>query len=322
MQLKVFGFQTRELIPTMKALGDAASASPQGMADGIQRLSYAFGEMKSMGQVYTRQMNMIAMAGVPAWDILAKKMGVTVEQLHHRIKEGSVHAAEAIPALIAGINERFGGMMEKQARTWSGLMSTVKDNTQFAIRDIGKSFFTLAQTKLANLVDWMDTRKFQEFKQTLTGVVAEFSKFASTKFDQGFIWLKSDQFSRFVASTKEAAKWLYAIGAQSFQNVLEFLKNEQVHQFARNLASIATEAVRIAAVSFRDFTAWVNSPGAAKLAGNVRDIVRNIVWLAENFGSLAAGVVVMERLSLSSRALVPQSRRSLSAAVCSHCSIP
>ena len=171
VQLKTFGFEANELMPTMRAIGDAAAASPRGMVDGVQRISYALGQMKSNGKIMAHELRELAMAGIPAWDILAKKTKTSVEEIRHMSRKGELSAKEFLPMLIAGMNERFGGMMVRQSRTWSGLMSTFKDNTQFALRDIGKSFFTASSGRLANIVDWMDTKKAKAFYGEVTKIV-------------------------------------------------------------------------------------------------------------------------------------------------------
>lgn len=66
--LKIFGFENQKLIPMMKTIGDAAAASPQGMEDGVKRISYALGQMQSTGNIMKRELRQLALAGVPVFD--------------------------------------------------------------------------------------------------------------------------------------------------------------------------------------------------------------------------------------------------------------
>ena len=156
-QLKVFGFETQQLIPMIKVLGNAAAASPLGMVSGVQRLSYAFGQIKSSGRAMAHELREISMAGVPVWQILAEQSGKSVAQMRDFVHKGALDADTAIAMLTAGMEKRYGGMMEKQSRTWTGMMSTLSDNAQIFAQKIGQPFFEFAKMDLTKLVTGFDT---------------------------------------------------------------------------------------------------------------------------------------------------------------------
>ncbi|MFH0915457.1 MAG: tape measure protein, partial [bacterium] len=118
-RLLAYGVAAKDVEKTLRAIGDATAAVGGG-SDVFNRMSYSMGQMVSMGKITAREMREIAMAGVPAWDVLAKAMGKTVAELQKISETTGIPADVGIPALIAGIEERFGGMMEKMANTWSG----------------------------------------------------------------------------------------------------------------------------------------------------------------------------------------------------------
>ncbi|MTV47765.1 tape measure protein [Heliobacillus mobilis] len=125
-RMLAFGFASDEIIPKLTAIGDAASGLGLGR-EGINRITLALGQMKAKAKVSGDEMLQMTEAGIPAWDILAKAMGVSTAQVMKLSEKGLIPAKQAIDALIEGMEERFPHMMDKQSRTMMGLMSTIKD---------------------------------------------------------------------------------------------------------------------------------------------------------------------------------------------------
>lgn len=142
-RLMALGFAAEETIPMLKALGNAA-AGLGGGAPLIQRLGLALGQMRAKAKVSAEEMRQLAEAGIPAWEMLAKAMGKTTAELMKLSEKGQVSAAAAIPLLIAGINEKFGGLMEGFMATAMGQYSNVKDQLGFVLADIGKALLPIA----------------------------------------------------------------------------------------------------------------------------------------------------------------------------------
>src|SRR5205814_9983512 len=125
-RLMAFGFAAKEVIPTLTALGDAVSGLGRG-AQSLNSLVLAFGEMEAKGVVQLRQLNMLTNQGIPAIELLAKAYNVSVTQMTDAISKKLVPSAEAIPVLLAGITDKFGGMMDKQSQTFLGMLSNLSD---------------------------------------------------------------------------------------------------------------------------------------------------------------------------------------------------
>lgn len=142
-RLMALGFAAEETIPMLKALGNAAAGLGGGAAL-IQRLGLALGQMRAKAKVSAEEMRQLAEAGIPAWEMLAKAMGKTTGELMKLSEKGQVSAAAAIPILIAGINEKFGGLMEGFMQTAMGQYSNVKDQLGFVLADIGKALLPIA----------------------------------------------------------------------------------------------------------------------------------------------------------------------------------
>ena len=159
--LRAYGFEVDELIPMLTVLGDATSALGLG-ADGLERLVLAIGQMRAKGIVQAEEMRQLANVGIPAWEILAETLGVDIPEAMEMVRDREVEAATAIPAILEGMNARFGGMMERQSQTLLGIWSNIRDVISLLMRDIGIAIiegFDL-HDRARNLMQWL-----QDFRQ-------------------------------------------------------------------------------------------------------------------------------------------------------------
>lgn len=164
-KLLAFGFQAQQVKPMLTSIGDAASGLGLG-AEGAERLTLAIGQMQAKGKVAGDEMLQLVEAGVPAWDILSKAMGVPTAQLQKMVSDGAVPADKAIQALLAGMEERFPHMMEAQSKSFAGLMSTLKDN-----------FAQTMGTVMQPAFEWLSTKALP--------VITDLSGVFSTGFQKG-----------------------------------------------------------------------------------------------------------------------------------------
>lgn len=135
-RLLAFGFSAEQVIPILTAVGDSAAALGIG-EEGIQRLTLAIGQMQAKGKVSAEEMLQLAEAGVPAWEMLANKIGTDIPTAMDKASKGQISAAEGIQAVISGMNSKFGGMMEQQSQTVNGIMSNIQDSVTQSMVVIG-----------------------------------------------------------------------------------------------------------------------------------------------------------------------------------------
>lgn len=139
-RLMAMGFSAEQVKPMMESLGNAV-AGLGGGAPEINRVTLALGQMQGRGRVATQEMNQLTEVGIPAWSILAEKFHVSEANLRSMVEKGMVPAGKAVDALVAGMNERFPDMMEKQSRSFNGLISTIKDEARFLAGDLTEGLF-------------------------------------------------------------------------------------------------------------------------------------------------------------------------------------
>ena len=131
-----FGFSAEQVIPTLTAVGDAAAGVSLG-AEGINRITLALGQMAAKSKVQAGEMMQLTETGIPAWKMLADQIGVSVPEAMSMVSKGAIDAATGITALVGGMEQSFGGMMDQQSQTISGTWSTLMDGLEQSAAQVG-----------------------------------------------------------------------------------------------------------------------------------------------------------------------------------------
>ena len=121
-----YGIEAEKVVETLRNLGNAAMGD-QGKLD---RLTLAFGKLRSKGKATLEELNMFLEAGVPILDELSNMYSVTTQEMFEMITAGKIgftDVNQALTNLTTGTG-KFAGMLGEQAKSLSGLLSTLKDN--------------------------------------------------------------------------------------------------------------------------------------------------------------------------------------------------
>lgn len=191
-RLLAFGFASKQIIPMMTGIGNAASGLGLG-ADGIDRITLALGQMKAKGRMQGDEAMALTEAGIPVWDILAKKMKLTTAQVIKLSEKGLIPADKAINVLVKGMNDRFPQMMDKQSKSLAGLWSTIKDTFNSKIlTEWGNGIATGIKPKLDQLVTWVNSNgdTISRWGKRLQDAAFAGSKWISDKFGEAFKYVK------------------------------------------------------------------------------------------------------------------------------------
>ena len=135
-QMMAYGIAAKDVIPTLTAVGNAVAAVGGGQ-DKIARVTTALGQMYAKGTVQAEEMRQLTEAGIPAWELLAKTLNTDVSGAMDMVSKRQVDAANGVAGLVSGMNERFGGMMEKQSQTVTGSFSNLMDGLEMVAISAG-----------------------------------------------------------------------------------------------------------------------------------------------------------------------------------------
>ncbi len=135
-RLMAYGFGADDALPMLRRIGDAVAALGGG-PEMIDRITVALGQMRAKSKVSAEEMRQLAEAGIPAWEAVAKAIGKDIPGAMDQAKNGIIDSTTAINAILENMEQRFGGMMDRQSRTMLGRWTTFADNFQILMRDFG-----------------------------------------------------------------------------------------------------------------------------------------------------------------------------------------
>lgn len=151
-KLTAMGFAAQDVIPMLEAVGNAVAAMG-GSAETVNRVTTALTQMQAKGKVSAEEILQLAEAGIPAWEILANRIGVSIPEAMKLGEKGAISSKLAIDALVDGMSDKFGGMMDAQSKTFSGLMSTISDTSQQVLGSVLQPLFSSATEGMQKFVD-------------------------------------------------------------------------------------------------------------------------------------------------------------------------
>lgn len=140
-KLTTLGFSADKTSQMMKIFADAATATGMGK-DGIEQISDAFAKMSQKATLSEREMKTLAAAGIPAWDILAQKLGVTIPQAMKMAKDGTIKTSDAMKMLLDGMNDK-----------WSAAAKRMSGEVPASLERIGKTAGEILQEFGTQLID-------------------------------------------------------------------------------------------------------------------------------------------------------------------------
>lgn len=131
-----FGIQADKVMGHIRMLGDLAGATG---AD-FSQLATVFGQVNATGRLMGQDALQLVNNNIPITTILAKKLGISVQEVKKRMEEGAISADLFNQALLETTQQggfAFQGA-EQLGRTFSGRLSTLKDQVrEFAMQLIG-----------------------------------------------------------------------------------------------------------------------------------------------------------------------------------------
>jgi len=115
-----FGISSDKIIPDLKMLGDIS----MGDATKLGRLTLAFSEMESQGNLNGRRLLQMVNVGFNPLEEISKKTGKSIAELDKMMRKGAISASMVEDAIkdATGTGGRFNNMMNKMGETTWGKM--------------------------------------------------------------------------------------------------------------------------------------------------------------------------------------------------------
>ncbi len=318
-QLLAYGFQQKEILPNLKSLGDIASGV--GM-DKLPNLIMAFGQVKAATKLTGMELRQFTEAGVPLLDALATQMKKPVSEIQKMVSAGEIGfpAVQTALAALTGEGGRFNNLMDKQSKSFSGMVSNLKDAWENFLRTAGAPLIDWGKAIVAILIDlvnnWLPPmlQKIMAFRDTVLGALPSLSQL-------------SDWFKTLITNSMELARRFEEktrLGAQlkaSFDQIWKAI-SEQLGPALRDLfealkpltpvfealatvaagilllalkavIAVLTQMILLATTIITKIAQWTTAiinflnPALQGFGGMMRGLYEPIQWLISNFDRMA-----------------------------------
>lgn len=159
-QLLAGGFAVKEIIPTLRQLGDVT----RGSSDKMARMIFNMIQVRTQGRATGMDMRQFMMAGIPIMDALVKTTGKSAEQLKAMGRAGQISfkIIKDAFAFMTGEQGRFHDGMIIQSRTLFGILSNIGDAFVIIGEDLGREILPKAKEIADAFKEWVAGDGFKD----------------------------------------------------------------------------------------------------------------------------------------------------------------
>lgn len=150
-----FGFAAENSVPIMQVLWNTVAAMWWN-EEMLDWLVLALGQIQAKGKLSAEELMQMAERGIPVFDILREQLWLTEEQIWN-IWNAWIEAADAIPALLAWMQEKYLWALEAQSNTLQGQLWKIKDEVVSQMWAAGSSMGKDFQNVLSWISDAVKT---------------------------------------------------------------------------------------------------------------------------------------------------------------------
>ena len=138
------------LVDTVSALG--------GETDTLEGIARALGQIQAKGRAMQQEMNQLAERGVPALEILRRKLALSSAEVVDVGRSPKLGSGVVLKALMEGMEERFFGLSKKFMSTWFGQMERLKAwATEFKRVVMDSGPFEFMKTQVEKFLNFLDS---------------------------------------------------------------------------------------------------------------------------------------------------------------------
>lgn len=172
-QLHNAGFEGKALFDQITKFGDMAGA--YGIqSDSLQEMVRQYAQVKQAGVAYTEDLNILQDRGVPIYKALAKELGISTAEVKKWTSDGKV-SAEVYQKALDSLAKTVEGGMEKQSKSFSGMISTLEDNMGQLAGILAKPIFDFLAAQLQKVMPFVDAVISSLNENGLMGTIQKFA---------------------------------------------------------------------------------------------------------------------------------------------------
>lgn len=139
-----FNIAQEDVMRNLQMLGDISG----GNAEKLKSLSLTFSQISSAGKLTGGDLLQMINAGFNPLTEISAMTGKSIAELRKEMEKGAISAdmVKAAMARATGEGGKFNGMMEKQSKTFQGMLSTLQDTIGALLAEAGAPILELFKT--------------------------------------------------------------------------------------------------------------------------------------------------------------------------------
>nr|WP_319268304.1 tape measure protein [uncultured Draconibacterium sp.] len=191
-QLLAYGTAAEDVLPTLKALGDVSA----GLSVPIERLILNYGQVRTQLKLTGRELRDFQVAGIPIVSELAKNLDVSEKKIQGMVSAGEIGFKDVETAFLSMTEEggRFNNLMDKQAKTITGLASNFADAWDRMLNSIGTNQEGLIANSIKGATTLVDN--YEEVLDILKVLIATYGTYkaaviATAAIQRSSAWIDS-----------------------------------------------------------------------------------------------------------------------------------
>lgn len=155
--LLAFGDDADKVQGHLKMLGDISL----GNKESFSSLSLAFGQVKAQGRLMGQDLMQMTNVGFNPLKVISEETGESISSLRDKMAKGQITFEDVAHAMEVATSKggQFYGGLEEQSKTFTGQMSTLKDNVHELLKELTKPIFEKLKSDILPAimsgVDWM-----------------------------------------------------------------------------------------------------------------------------------------------------------------------
>lgn len=153
-QLHNAGFEGQALFDQLTKFGNMGSAFGI-QEDSLKEMVRQYSQVQMAQVAYTEDLNILQDRGIPIFKGLAEVMGVSVAEVKNMASQGKI-TADIYNQALDSIASTTEGAMDKQSKTFSGMLSTIEDNVMNISQKIIQPIFEKVVEYMPKIIDLVD----------------------------------------------------------------------------------------------------------------------------------------------------------------------
>ena len=169
--LSVYGYNQSNIMGALSTIGDTGSALSMSTED-MDSVAQILGYIGSGDTLDSMKLKQLRLKGINANQMLQDYYGISATELNNRVSGGKISGTDAASIILKEMQSTFGGMMQQQSETFTGLTSTVEGLQQEIDNAKGNGYNTTRESSLQDEIDSLGGNLGAKLK-SVNGIIGE-----------------------------------------------------------------------------------------------------------------------------------------------------